>query len=657
MAGQSRAAVIPSANEVHRVISTAVDGDFYRAVYTDLPPGIGPLWHYRWQGWREARDPAPWFSAKAYLAANPDVKRLKIDPFFHYLTEGRRQAREVVPSVHAVGYFRGRDWSPPAWSHTAFDVNPPVGGARPMAMAALRVGVISRADADAAVARGFDAAFYLAVNLDVAASDMAPLQHFLVTGWLEGRDPTAGFSVRDYMEANPDVAASGLNPFAHFMIAGRAEGRAARHDLGFEFDVILRLRPVADRIASSVAASAALALDPPDILASAFLGVVGDFHITFSHDNYAEVLGGLQACVRREGAAFAKRGARHLHLYPAAPWSVVRAENEPGPLGVLLDGARIGVFEPEVVAEAVRAMPKGGRRTFAIHSLLGHAADATADIVEAAGLREGHFWTHDFASLCAGFHLQRNDVLDCGAPPADSPACGVCAYGPFRARHTGGHRRLFERLALTVVAPSQVTLDFWKAHGDLPTAAACVLPLARLAGARTAPPAPADRPLRVAFLGMPSPLKGWPVYRRLAQQFAGDPRYQFLHLGGRSDPGVAAEFHPVSATAERPTAMLDAVRALEIDAALIWPLCRETFSFTAYEAAAGGAMVITGPESGNVAAFAAGRGRGRVLADVEALHAAFASGEILQMSRARRPVRLYRMAYSGMSADLVGRPQ
>ncbi len=50
------------------------------------------------------------------------------------------------------------------------------------------------------------------------------------------------------------------------------------------------------------------------------------------------------------------------------------------------------------------------------------------------------------------------------APPRDSAACGVCAYGPFRARQEAGHRRLFERLAMTVVAPSQVTLDFWRAQ-------------------------------------------------------------------------------------------------------------------------------------------------------------------------------------------------
>eukprot|EP01035_Chromulina_nebulosa_P042979 gene42979-58196_t len=103
----------------------------------------------------------------------------------------------------------------------------------------------------------------------------------------------------------------------------------------------------------------------------------------------------------------------------------------------------------------------------------------------------------------------------------------------------------------------------------------------------------------------------------------------------------------------RPQPMLEAVRSHDVDVALIWPLCRETFSFTAYEAVAGGAMVVTGPDSGNVAAFAAERGRGRVLADVAALTEAFRTGDIAVLGRSRRVVRRYDLAYGAMSLALL----
>ena len=642
MAAPARAPDRPTLEDMHRVIATAFDPQFYRAVYTDLPPGMEALWHYRMQGWREARDPAPWFSAADYLLANPDVKRLKIDPLHHYLTRGRYEGREVAPSRNARAYHRSIGWSPAPWGQQV-----------PRSVPTIRHADISERDAAAAMAGDFDAAYYLAAHPDVAASGMDPLEHFLVTGWIEGRDPTATFSLRDYLGAYPDVAQSGLNPFAHFLIRGRAEGRAPRHNLGFEFDVILRTLPVEQRLAAAIAASQAIAVgDLQDLTFG--LGALGpDIHLTFSHDNYAQSSGGLQLCVRRESAGVRAQGRDHLHLYPAVPWPTVRAEGELGPLGVLINGQNLGVFSAEAVAEAVQTLTPGGRRTFAIHSQLGHAVEATLSILTSFGLTKGVFWLHDFASLCAGFHLQRNDVVSCGAPPADSAACGVCLYGAYRSRHTQAHAKLFEALDLTVVSPSDATLAFWREKTDLQPAATAVLPHAKLVSRGIVGPPSGEGAMRVAFLGMPTAVKGWPVFRDLAERLADDPRYVFYHLGGRRDPACRAQFRAVTVSETHPNAMRDAVEALGIDAALIWSLCRETFSFTAYEAAAGGALVVTGPDSGNVATFAANPQRGRVIADAEALTAAFEGGEALAWARAQRTTRRYGLTFSSLTADLL----
>jgi hypothetical protein len=112
----------------------------------------------------------------------------------------------------------------------------------------------------------------------------------------------------------------------------------------------------------------------------------------------------------------------------------------------------------------------------------------------------------------------------------------------------------------------------------------------------------------------------------------------------------------VTVTDDRPLAMQAAVEAAQVDVALIWPLCRETFSFTAYEAVAGGAAVITGPDSGNVAAFVGDGGHGRVLADEAALAELFASGAALELARARRRPKLYDLAFSGLTVDLLEGP-
>lgn len=73
----------------------------------------------------------------------------------------------------------------------------------------------------------FDAAFYLAQNPDVASAGIDPFEHYLLTGWHEGRDPSAVFSTRYYLEQHPDVRASGINPLLHYVVRGRIEGRRA----------------------------------------------------------------------------------------------------------------------------------------------------------------------------------------------------------------------------------------------------------------------------------------------------------------------------------------------------------------------------------------------------------------------------------------------
>jgi hypothetical protein len=218
------------------------------------------------------------------------------------------------------------------------------------------------------------------------------------------------------------------------------------------------------------------------------------------------------------------------------------------------------------------------------------------------------------------------------------------------------HARLFERLALTVAAPSQVTLDLWTRASGLRAAATVVLPHARLRETGPAPAPPAGRPFRLAYAGLPIPHKGWPIFRALAVKFADDPRNEFLHLGARRDPRMPVTFEAVSAGPDRPQAMHEALTAAAPDAVLVWPLCRETFSFVAYEAVAAGCAVITGPDSGNVAAFVSETGHGRVLASEAALAEAFESGAILELGRARRRPMLYELDYSALTLDLAAAP-
>ncbi|NYT74344.1 glycosyltransferase [Halomonas sp. QX-2] len=74
----------------------------------------------------------------------------------------------------------------------------------------------------------FDAKFYLNHYKDICEKSVSPIQHYLIFGWKEGRNPSRWFSTNAYLEDHADVAEAGINPLLHFVLHGKKEGRAVR---------------------------------------------------------------------------------------------------------------------------------------------------------------------------------------------------------------------------------------------------------------------------------------------------------------------------------------------------------------------------------------------------------------------------------------------
>lgn len=659
-------AVLAAKDPTFALVSTALDPGFYRRAYPDVAAaGADPFAHYAEVGWREGRDPAPWFSSAAYLEDHPEVAASGGNPLAHFLLIGAERGAKIRPSALAA-LHAPLAAAPSPWTYRPAPRTP----ASPVAVDAEETVTeqtveVLPASADPGaydlVAEAFDRRFYLAENPDVASGGVDPVVHFMESGWREGRDPAPWFSVSDYLELNPDVAASSIPPFVHYLQAGRQEGRLPRLELGFRYRILAALQPLEARVEAAEVHDTLTTPGGIDDLAALLADSrsgLRDLHLTFSHDDYSTNLGGVQLCLQREGAAAAASGRDHLHIYPVDSRPLLRRPGHGEPVGLVWNGVPAGVFSAATLAEGLEthlADVAPGRRSLAIHSLLGHSVSDVLAIVRAAGMNAGWFWVHDFASVCASYHLLRNDVADCGAPPVGSPACGICVYGGHRQFHLDEHARLFHALDLSVAAPSQAALDTWRRGSGLSARQMRVAPLATLAprGVSAKPAETETRPFRLAFPGLPSPLKGWPVFRDLVLRFAQDPRYEFLHLARDPAAGLPLAFHPVTVTPENPKAMQARLEDLQVDAVMVWSLCRETFSFTTHEAAAAGAAILTGPDSGNVAAFVQATGLGEVIADEAALFELFASGEILRLSRAQRKPALADLVHSRLTIDLL----
>ena len=498
----------------------------------------------------------------------------------------------------------------------------------------------------AVVAPEFDAGYYHASHQDVRESGMDPLQHFLLHGAAELRNPNRHFDSRFYAEANPDVTDAGVNGFWHYLVQGRAQGRAPHRSREAERQAFLRARPPSERAPGQLPAVVACMTPAAlhDVLAARLPGAPG-MTLAVSHDRYTRHVGGVQILVADEQAAFNARGEAYLHIAPVAPRLTLAPEaNGPFYIHATLDGAYVGITTyadlRRILAELLPSLPEA--RRLVLHCVLGHQVHALAALHEALAPRDAVFWVNDYESICVGFNLLRNDVAYCGAPPPGSGACRVCVYGDERGEHLARIQALFAAVPLHVVAPSAAALAVWQRGAHLPHLSAQVHEYAavRVGAVRSAmPDAPPrgtpENPVRIAFVGYPAAHKGWDAFAELAERIGGMAAYKLFHVTaappGPPLPGVETVHASVTPAAR--SAMTDTLVAHGIDLVLVlspWP---ETFCLVAYEAMAAGADIVTLPGSGNVADMVLASGRGLVVQDLPALVWFFRNGDAIRYVR------------------------
>jgi hypothetical protein len=81
----------------------------------------------------------------------------------------------------------------------------------------------------------FDAEWYAEHYEDVAASGLTPVEHFVLHGAAELRDPNPFFDTVWYLRAYPDVASAGEIPIEHFVLRGAEQGRIPFKDFDFSW--------------------------------------------------------------------------------------------------------------------------------------------------------------------------------------------------------------------------------------------------------------------------------------------------------------------------------------------------------------------------------------------------------------------------------------
>ena len=171
------------------------DESWYVEHYPDVVAnGYSPVKYYLARGWRNGHNPSPYFDNNAYLADNPDVAAADICPLLHYINNGHNEGRYVrTLSVE---------------QHVPPKIIDPAKVYKTLKQSKL-----------------FDTKWYLKTYPDVRAFGGDPIEHYMLYGCHEGRNPSPDFDTNYYITQYPDVRASGMNPLFHYIKYGCHEGR------------------------------------------------------------------------------------------------------------------------------------------------------------------------------------------------------------------------------------------------------------------------------------------------------------------------------------------------------------------------------------------------------------------------------------------------
>jgi glycosyltransferase involved in cell wall biosynthesis len=173
-------------------------------------------------------DHAEGFDAEYYRRAHPEVRTLAAEPLTHYLNSGWIKCYNPSADFDTVFYrmvvsgLTHPELCPLVhynnWGRAA---GAPRRRAEALATGGYTPPVIDLIAALPELAEVFDARRYIDRYPDVLLGDLTPLEHYLVRGWREGRNPSESFDTAFYRETFMHNDAADICPLLHYLSYGR----------------------------------------------------------------------------------------------------------------------------------------------------------------------------------------------------------------------------------------------------------------------------------------------------------------------------------------------------------------------------------------------------------------------------------------------------
>ena len=322
--------------------------------------------------------------------------------------------------------------------------------------------------------------------------------------------------------------------------------------------------------------------------------------LSFSYGDYLSANGGTDKVILEHQRMFNEIGVSYLYFCPVR--FTYKLPFPPNSFWLMiLDGKRQSMLHTSEVISYLNSITADGGECLGlfIHHLLGLNLPGVKEI---AGAYTGsvYVYVHDYYNICTAYNLVRPGTNELCEGELCEEKCGDCPALAnslkLRAEITGIFDAV-DKERLFFICPSPVAQQHIAHSLPAYSANTMIIPHQKLKGSfggnRNV-----EFPLKIAFIGGTTELKGWKEFCRLAELYSGET-YRFYYFGVfpvHDDRITAVPVH----FRDGRSAMTQALRENGIDCVFLWSKCHETYSYTYYEALSANCYIITNKNSGNI---------------------------------------------------------
>lgn len=329
------------------------------------------------------------------------------------------------------------------------------------------------------------------------------------------------------------------------------------------------------------------------------------FILTISYDNYSEGLGGTDKFILEQQELCNTNEITILHLFPVNEiWRFdIRKYRA---WGLSLDGVFSQLMSTEDIVRHIANVIEYGYvfQGIFVHHLNNINLEELSLLCEST---DAHifFYLHDYMTICPRKGLLKNSADFCGAGFPEDAKCLGCegnsADNSFRTREINTFLTKFADRTL-FVSPSEVAKQVWTNTYSQYQNKLLVIPHQVYEGEYLGnrQQIADEEPLKIAFVGYQAPVKGWGFWKdAIYKAHQQGCNYLYFQYGRCEEHLEIVREVQIDFTQDK-VAMIDKLREQNIDVAILWSQCPETYSFTFYEAFAANCFILTTNVSGNI---------------------------------------------------------